>query len=146
MSVALPRTIVSESGEPGTIRAVLLDPGEAAMTITWIDLPTLRAEPGRWGTQLAPDEVVALIGKRVNQHQLHAGEVLLVGEGEGPGWRVAGCDLLHRGRGLVLGYDRISDAYADSRFGTLDQVAALLTFEPDDAEGEEEEADGTKAA
>jgi hypothetical protein len=144
--MSMPRTVASVDEEPVAVRAVLIDPGEAAVTITWVDLPTLRAEPGRWGTQLAPDAVVALIGKRVAQHYLRAGEVLLVGEGEGPGWRIAGSNLLHRGRGLVLSYDRIGDAYADSQFGTLEQVAALLTFETDDAGTEEEEPHGEPVA
>ena len=133
------------TSSPGTACAVLLDPGTDAMVVAWVDLRTLPAEPGRWGIQLAPEGVVSLIGKRVAQHCLHAGEVLLVGEGDGQAWCIAGQGPF-RGRGLVLQYDRIVDAYHSTRFDTLEQVAALVTFEAADAETEDREEAEDEAA
>jgi hypothetical protein len=149
MSVALPRTIATSAGEgsdPSTmIRAVLIDPTPDGSTVvvSHVDLPTLPANPPAYGTQLAPDGVVSLIGKRVAQHRLHGGEVLLVGDGDSPAWFIAGCGP-HRGRGILLQYERIADAYADT-LTTLEQVGALLTFDEEPAD-EDEESDNADAA
>jgi hypothetical protein len=102
-----------------TVLAVLIDPTRESVVVSWVDLPTLPADPPRWGVQLAPDTVVELVGKTVWQHRLPADEALIVGDGEGVGWSIAGLGVF-RGRGLVMKYDRIVDAYADTQFETLD--------------------------
>jgi hypothetical protein len=137
-------TAITSAGELNALQAILIDPAAGTVVVSYVDLPTLAANPPKYGLQLAPEPLVSLIGKRVAQHRLHGGEVLLVGEGEGEAWTFAGIGP-HRGRGLILQYERIADAYSDTLF-ELDQVGSLLTFDgeaPD--EDDEEEARGEAA-
>lgn len=126
----------SEVDEPGLIRAILVDPTDCIVRL--VDMPTMPGVAGRHGTQLAPDALVAVLGKRVEQVDLFDGAVMLVAvPGTDDGWRL-GLDGPYEGPGVLVSYDKQTDSYSDTRL-TLERVADLVVFEDDDADRNEAE-------
>ena len=145
-----PRTTITTDAiaEVVAVRAILIDPaGDEKIVVSFVHLPTRPAHPLQqgYGLQLDARAVAELLGSRlVELHRLAAGEALLVSpSGDSAAWWL-GSSGPHRGRGLVLQYERVADAISDTLFG-LEEVGTLLAIDDEGEAREEEEAYGAVA-
>ena len=135
----------SEVEEAVAVRAVLIDPGAESIMVSFVHMPTRPAHPLQLahGLQLEPKPVAELLGSRlVVLHRLPAGEALLTTpRADGQTWWLGSIGP-HRGRGIIVRWERIADQVNDTMLG-LEEVGALIEIEDDEAE---ETGDGHAAA
>jgi len=140
------RLTIAESGgeveDAGRILCILVEPDDRLARL--VTLPTTPGQFGKHGPQIAPEALVAILGKRVEQRELlFDGQALLVTVpgAEGSWW--LGLEGPFEGPGLIVGYDKQTDAYSDTRL-SMDEVAEIVEFD-EKQHADEEDHDGAVA-